>query len=246
VLKARFGGYDGRGQCFIRDRHDLQRACSAPYVGEAVLEAFVDFRCELSLVMARAVDGATACYPLAENVHVNGALSLSHAPSTTAAFLQADAERIALSVAGALNHVGVLAVELFLTAAGELSVNEIAPRTHNSGHFTLGACDTSQFEQHLRAIAGWSLGSTRQHSSAAMLNLYGDLWSPRAPDWTFLFSDASAHLHLYGKRSAWRGRKMGHITFLTADRTASSALAAAEAVRERLAREGKEPEGTGR
>ncbi len=236
VLKARFGGYDGRGQSLIRHRHELELACSAPYLAASVMEAFVDYRCELSVIMARGVDGAVSCYPLAENVHVNGSLWMSHAPSQTAAHLQGEAERIALAIARALNHVGVLAVELFLTAAGKLLVNEVAPRTHNSGHFTLGACETSQFEQHLRAIAGWSLGSTRQHSSAAMLNLYGDVWSPDPPDWKLLSSDAGAHLHLYGKRNAWPGRKMGHVTFLTGDRSALPALAAARALCERLLR----------
>jgi 5-(carboxyamino)imidazole ribonucleotide synthase len=243
VLKSRFEGYDGRGQARITGPTDVSAAAHLPFIGSSVLEAFIDFRCELSIVMARAVDGSTAYYPLVENVHRRGTLLFSHAPSTFGSTLQHEAERVAGAIALALGHVGVLAVEFFLTHDGQLLVNEVAPRTHNSGHFTLGACETSQFEQHLRAIAGWQLGSARQHTSAAMLNLYGDSWEPTPPPWPELLNAPGAHLHLYGKRAARPGRKMGHVLFLDAAPAASSALARAHALHARLSNSDAPPKG---
>jgi 5-(carboxyamino)imidazole ribonucleotide synthase len=226
VLKTRHGGYDGKGQARLHSPADVTPAWASLNAQPAVLEAFVDFRGEISVVLARGIDGATAVYAVAENVHHSGVLHTTLAPARIPAEVAAEAVRLARAVATALDHVGVLAVEMFLLPDGRLLVNEIAPRVHNSGHFTLGACETSQFEQHLRAVCGLPLAETTQYRPAVMLNLLGDLWRDGEPDWRPVLQERHAHLHLYGKRDARPGRKMGHVLVVQDD--ADAALATAE------------------
>jgi 5-(carboxyamino)imidazole ribonucleotide synthase len=228
ILKTRRGGYDGKGQIRIEESTELKHAWADLKGRPAVLEAFVDFEREISVILARDTQGRIAYYPVAQNVHSRGILHTTLAPAAVAETAAKEARRIAAAVADGLEHIGVMAVEMFLTKEGQVLVNEIAPRVHNSGHFTLGACATSQFEQHVLAVAGRPLGSPRQLTGAVMLNLLGDLWSSGEPDWDQVFSDPTARLHLYGKSPARPGRKMGHVTLLDDDTTA--ALARAEAL----------------
>lgn len=226
VLKTRTGGYDGKGQARLRDPGDVDEAWLAVEARPCVLEAFVPFRAEVSVILARGLDGATCVLGVAENVHRDGILHTCLAPARIGADVSTQAVRLACQVAEALHHVGVLALELFLMPDGRLLINEIAPRVHNSGHFTLGANLTSQFEQHLRAVCGLPLAAAEQHTPAVMLNLLGDLWTGREPDWRPVLTEPGAHLHLYGKRDARPGRKMGHVLVL--ERDADVALAKAE------------------
>ena len=212
VLKTRRLGYDGKGQFVLRAREDAAVAWATLGGSPLILEGFVRFARELSIVAARGRDGAIACYPLAENYHRDGILrlSLAPAPGGTPA-LQAAAERIATQALEALDYVGVLAIELFqveepASAAPALLVNEMAPRVHNSGHWTIEGAETSQFEQHLRAVLGLPLGSAAARGHAAMVNLIG-AW----PDPAAVLAVPGAHLHLYGKAPR-AGRKLGHIT----------------------------------
>lgn len=229
VLKTRRSGYDGRGQAKVRSVEDLERAWKEIGGQPAVLEAFVDFEMEVSVLLARDLDGKMCFYSLAENLHRNHILHTTHAPARVDQKLVSQAEEIGAQIATGLNHVGMMAVELFVTRDGALLVNEIAPRTHNSGHFTFGACATSQFEQHVRAICGLPLGDVELLRPAIMLNLLGDLWQDGEPDWSRLLAIRSTHLHLYGKQSARVGRKMGHLVVLGGDDgDADAALAAAE------------------
>lgn len=226
ILKRRLGGYDGRAQVRILQPEEADAAFLALDGAPCVLEAFVHYRAELSVVLARSTAGEIRYFETAENVHVGGILHTTVAPARLPMEARTEAEEIATAAAVALDIVGVLAVEFFLTTDDELLINEMAPRVHNSGHYTLGACVTSQFEQHLRAICGLPLGDQHQHQAAAMLNLLGDVWLDHAPDWTPTLAEPRAHLHLYGKRDAKRGRKMGHITVL--GQTGDEALAVAE------------------
>lgn len=223
VLKTRRSGYDGKGQARI-DRPE-QAAEAWQRIGEApaVLEAFVDFECEASVLLARGHDGAIASYAVPENLHRNHVLWASRAPGRVPAALCAQAEALGARIAGALGHLGMLAVELFVTRAGGLLVNELAPRTHNSGHYTFGACATSQFEQHVRAVCGLPLGDPRLLSPAVMLNLLGDLWADGEPDWNAVWKEPGASLHLYGKADAKPGRKMGHVLVVDSDVEAAHA-----------------------
>jgi 5-(carboxyamino)imidazole ribonucleotide synthase len=204
VLKTRRFGYDGKGQAKVSSPEEAARAFGAP----AILEGFVDFAFEVSVVAARGRDGSFAAYDPVENVHENHILRRSTVPSRLDAAQAAEAALIARKIAEALDYVGVFAVELFATKDGALLVNEIAPRVHNSGHWTIEACATSQFEQHIRAIAGWPLGSPERHSDAVMENIIGE----EAADWLRL--SRSGALHLYGKKEMRPGRKMGHLTRL--------------------------------
>ncbi len=178
------------------------------------LEAFVHFEKEVSAVLARFLDGEICFYAVAENDHRRHVLHTSHVPAEVSPALVERAERISAKIATELGHVGMMAVELFLTRDGDLLVNEIAPRTHNSGHYTFGACVTSKFEQHVRVVCGLVPGDATQLRPAVMLNLLGDLWSEGPPDWNIVLSDATAWLHLYGKSRASAGRKMGHVLVL--------------------------------
>jgi 5-(carboxyamino)imidazole ribonucleotide synthase len=175
-----------------------------------ILEDFVDFRCEVSVVVARGGDGAMAAYPPVENRHVNHILDTTIAPAALPPATAAEAEAIARDIAARLDLVGVLAVEMFVTRDGRLFVNELAPRPHNSGHWTIDACAASQFEQLVRAICGLPLGSAERHADAVMKNLIGD----EVERWRDAVVDPAAHLHLYGKRATRPGRKMGHVTRL--------------------------------
>jgi 5-(carboxyamino)imidazole ribonucleotide synthase len=213
VLKTASFGYDGKGQQLLRPGADLGEAFRLLGGGQGILEAFVDFTRELSVVAARSVDGSFAAFPVFENVHSHHILDVTSAPAAIPNELQAAAEGLARGILEALGVVGLLTVELFLTRDGRLIVNELAPRTHNSGHLTLDACATSQFEQQVRAICGLPLGDTRLRAPAAMANLLGDVWidAGGTPDWSAALAQPGVHLHLYGKSDPRRGRKMGHL-----------------------------------
>lgn len=234
VLKTRRSGYDGKGQALIRSMDDLPKAWAKIHGQPAVLEAFVKFQKEISVVLARGHDGKTAAYPVAENVHEHHILALTRMPAKISPTLARKAVTLATRVAKALDHVGVMAVEMFVTKRGELLVNEIAPRTHNSGHPTFGASATSQFAQHIRAICGLPMGPTDTRPSA-IVNLLGDLWKNGAPNWDFLQAFPSATLHLYGKADARPGRKMGHI--LIQARTADEAVKVGTKILKQLKKE---------
>jgi 5-(carboxyamino)imidazole ribonucleotide synthase len=212
LLKTRRFGYDGKGQILIRDRDEVSSALAAIGHAPALVEGIVPFEREISVVVVRGQDGAMQFYDPVENVHENGILAISRAPARIAASLTVEARGIAGKIAEALGHVGVLCVEMF-EGGGErpaLIVNEFAPRVHNSGHWTIDACLVSQFENHVRAIAGWPLGETSRHSDAVMTNLIG----ADVEQWRELAAQPGAALHLYGKSEARQGRKMGHVTRL--------------------------------
>jgi 5-(carboxyamino)imidazole ribonucleotide synthase len=227
VLKTAGFGYDGKGQAKIHSLHEAEGALRALEGQEAVLEAFVDFDREVSVVAARGLDGAFTHYGVIENAHRHHILDVSIAPATVSAKTAHEAVEIARSILEALDVVGVLCVEFFLTRDGKLLVNELAPRPHNSGHLTFDACVTSQFEQQLRAVCGLPLGSAEQYRPAAMANLLGDLWQGGEPNWAAACAFPGVKLHLYGKLVPRPGRKMGHLTAL-----ARSPEAAAQVVRE--------------
>jgi 5-(carboxyamino)imidazole ribonucleotide synthase len=217
VLKTRRSGYDGKGQVRIAAEKEFGSALEAIGHAPAVLEAFVDFEREISVLLARDVRGAVRFYPVAENEHRRHILHTTRAPARVSERLAREAEAIAERIACALDHVGVIAIEMFVTRDQTLLVNEIAPRTHNSGHYTLGACVTSQFEQHVRAICGQSLGETTLAAKVVMLNLLGDLWQEGVPPFEKVLAEPRAHLHLYGKQRAFVGRKMGHLLVVGED-----------------------------
>ncbi|HIJ62764.1 MAG TPA: 5-(carboxyamino)imidazole ribonucleotide synthase [Rhodospirillaceae bacterium] len=211
VLKTARLGYDGKGQVKIAPGIDLAEAWAEIQGQECILESFIDFEREISVIVARGTDGATACFDVVENRHRNHILDVTMAPAQIDPRLAGQAAAIATRAAVALNLIGLLAVEMFVTADGRLLVNEMAPRPHNSGHWTMDACLTDQFEQLVRAICGLPLGSPERHSDAVMTNLIGpdvDLWLP-------ILKEPESHLHLYGKSVARPGRKMGHVTRLT-------------------------------
>jgi 5-(carboxyamino)imidazole ribonucleotide synthase len=217
ILKVRRAGYDGKGQQRVDPSADAH-AVLAKLRGEpAVAEEVVRFTREISVILARGLDGQIAIYPIAENVHRHHILHTTRAPAPMPDPERKRAEAIAVSVAEALGHVGVMAVEMFELPDGKLLVNEIAPRTHNSGHYTYGACATSQFEQHVRAICGIPLGDPRALTGAVMVNLIGDLWAKGTPVWHEVLARPEARLHLYGKDAPAPGRKMGHVTLLDDD-----------------------------
>ncbi len=233
ILKRRTGGYDGRAQARLYAPMDAAAAWQALGEAPCIFEAFVDFAAELSVVLARSTHGEIRFFATAENIHQNGILHTTVAPARFSPPIRAAAEDLATRAAVALEIVGVLTVEFFLTRDGRLLINELAPRVHNSGHVTLGACVTSQFEQQLRAVCGLPLGSQHQHAPAAMVNLLGELWAKGAPNFVAVLAEPRAHLHLYGKREARPGRKMGHITVLAED--ADEALAVAQRLHAQLA-----------
>ena len=214
ILKTRRFGYDGKGQISIR--HDIMLDAAWAQFGKrpAILEAFIDFEIEVSVIAARGWDGSIAVYDVPENRHVNHILHQSIVPAAIAQTTAAQARNIAGRITSALDYVGVIGVELFVARRDgqeRLIVNEIAPRVHNSGHWTMDACIVSQFEQHIRAIAGWPLGDPGRHSNVVMTNLLGD----EAENWRNLAREAQAGLHLYGKAECRPGRKMGHMNRLT-------------------------------
>jgi 5-(carboxyamino)imidazole ribonucleotide synthase len=217
VLKTAAFGYDGKGQFLIRSRDQLAEAWDAIGRQEAVLEAFIDFEREISVVAARGEDGQFVHYGAIENQHSRHILDVSIAPARVSPQVSDDAVEIARCVLERLGVVGVLCVEFFVTRDGKLLINELAPRPHNSGHLTVDACVTSQFEQQLRAVCGLPLGSTAMHRPAAMANLLGDQWLKGEPDWRAACSYPDVKLHLYGKLEPRPGRKMGHLTALNHD-----------------------------
>ena len=207
ILKTRRFGYDGKGQARLAAPDDAGAAIAAMSGAPAVLEGFVDFDREISVIGARGTDGSVACFDPGENVHREGILRTTTVPAAIPSSLATDAVLVAGRILNALDYVGVIGVELFVTNSG-LVVNEIAPRVHNSGHWTQDACLIDQFEQHIRAIAGWPLGDGSRHADAVMENLIGDevdIWP----------SMQTAALHLYGKAEARPGRKMGHVNRIT-------------------------------
>jgi 5-(carboxyamino)imidazole ribonucleotide synthase len=214
ILKTRRFGYDGKGQALVREGADLAVTFRSLGGAPSILEAVVPFSAEISVVAARAADGAFAAYDVCENRHENHILKFTRAPARIAAETAAAAVDLAHAIADALDYVGVLAVEMFALAPvapgwpQRLLVNEIAPRVHNSGHWTLGAAETSQFEQHIRAIAGWPLADPVRHGDVTMTNLIGD----DILDTERWLTVPGASLHLYGKRLPQPGRKMGHVT----------------------------------
>jgi 5-(carboxyamino)imidazole ribonucleotide synthase len=233
ILKAARLGYDGKGQARVADRAAALEAFRAMGGVSCVLEQRLPLALEVSVLVARGFDGEARAWPVAENEHRGGILALSTVPARIDAALAARATGAALAIAAALDYVGVLCVEFFVLDDGRLVVNELAPRPHNSGHWTLDACVTSQFEQQARVLAGLPLGGVRQHSPAVMVNLLGDVWcrgTDRAsePDWSAVLGRPQAKLHLYGKTEARSGRKMGHVTVV--GETADEAVAVAAAI----------------
>jgi 5-(carboxyamino)imidazole ribonucleotide synthase len=213
VLKTRRFGYDGKGQATIREATDPADAWAAVGEHPSILEAFVPFIREVSVVAARGLDGTVVEFDLCENVHRDHILAETLVPATARPETATAALAAAARIIEALDYVGVLAVEMFVVGEGgaeRVLINEIAPRVHNSGHWTIEGAKTSQFAQHVRAVAGWPLGSAERLGRIRMLNLVG----PRAEDWPSIAADRSAHLHLYGKGEARPGRKMGHVTYV--------------------------------
>ena len=213
ILKTRRMGYDGKGQSRLMSPEDTAKALADMNGAPAILEGFVDFTHEVSVIAARGLDGAVSCYDPGENVHTDGILSTTTVPANLTSSQRTDAVLLAAQILNALDYVGVLGVELFVTSQG-LIVNEIAPRVHNSGHWTQNGCTICQFEQHIRAIAGWPLGDGSRHSNVIMENLIGDDVA-RIPD----IAKTKDAIHLYGKADAKPGRKMGHINRITGPAT---------------------------
>ena len=217
ILKTAAFGYDGKGQQTINAREDFDEIWSASSADELVLEVAVDFEKELSVIVARGADGAVATFPACENMHKNHILDLTVVPARVSPKVEKDAAQLACAIAEKLELVGLLAVEMFLKPNGDLLVNELAPRPHNSGHWTIEGCVTSQFEQQVRAVCGLPLGSTVILQPAAMANLLGEIWQGGEPDWRRGLQTEGVHLHLYGKREPRPRRKMGHLTALGRD-----------------------------
>ena len=238
IVKSSRFGYDGKGQIGVDTAAALAPAWTA-MGGACVLERRVALACELSVIVARNDSGDAATWPVAENRHRDGILDVSIVPARVPPALAAQARDTALRVAAALDYRGVLCVEMFVVDGGRLLINEIAPRPHNSGHYSIDACVTSQFEQQVRVLADLPLGETRSYGPAVMVNLLGDIWFEsvqtqvrREPDWRGVLEMPQAKLHLYGKREPRRGRKMGHVTCVAP--SLDEALAAARAVKQRL------------
>lgn len=217
ILKVAQFGYDGKGQVNVESSDMLMQAWDSLGRVACVLEQRIDLQKEVSVVLGRSVDATVRCFPVGENEHRQGILHRTVVPAAIDKDTEALAQQQAIRVAEALDYVGVMAVEFFIDKEDALLVNEIAPRTHNSGHFTLDACITSQFEQQLRAICGLPLGDTALLSPVVMVNLLGDLWRNHAPDWTALLEQPALKLYLYGKKEARSGRKMGHFCWLGDD-----------------------------
>jgi 5-(carboxyamino)imidazole ribonucleotide synthase len=237
ILKVARLGYDGKGQARVATAEEARVAFAEFGNVPCVLEKRLQLKTEISVVVARARDASVAIFPVAENEHKGGILDTSVVPARISDQLAEAARSYALRIAAALDYVGVLCVEFFVLEDGSLLVNEIAPRPHNSGHYSIDACVTSQFEQQARVLAGLPLGDTRQHTPAVMLNILGESWrgshAGEPPHWEQLLAHGSAKLHLYGKSQARPGRKMGHVTVLGT--TLTEALASAASVRALIA-----------
>jgi len=226
ILKVARFGYDGKGQARVSNQQEALAAFNAFEHEECVLEKMLKLDYEVSVVLARDAQGNVASFPTSENSHLNGILDVSIAPARGSDAISHQAQKLASMVAEKLDYTGVLGVEFFV-CDGELLVNEMAPRPHNSGHYTIDACITNQFEQQVRVLTGLPLGSAKQHSSAVMVNLLGDIWpsANEAPAWLAALAQAQLKMHLYGKQAARAGRKMGHYTVLSANRDEAIKLA---------------------
>lgn len=236
ILKVARFGYDGKGQARVRTQAEALAAFRNFKGEQCVLEQMLALEYEVSVVLARDAAGNISPFPTAENIHHNGILDISIIPARGSTEARAEAQMLARGVAEKLGYVGTLGVEFFV-CGGKLYVNEMAPRPHNSGHYTIDACVTNQFEQQVRALCGLPLGDARLHSAAVMVNLLGDVWPDgQEPDWSMLFEQTNLKLHLYGKREARPGRKMGHFTVIGED--AASVLDEAMSARDRIKVEG--------
>lgn len=222
ILKSATLGYDGKGQAAVDTVQQLTDAFHAMGGVECVLEQKVDIDREISVIVARNCDGDTACFPAAENIHINGILHTSTVPASVSHGILEQARQQATALVQNIHYIGVLAVEFFVSKDGALLFNEMAPRTHNSGHYTGDACVTSQFEQQTRMICGLPVGDTRLISPVIMVNMLGDCWPP---DWNAILGQPNIKLHLYGKKAARAGRKMGHFNVLADDVRDASQLA---------------------
>ena len=231
LLKTARLGYDGKGQARVDRAEDAGRVLAQWKNVPCVLEELLPLEREVSVVLARTAEGTTTVFPLAENRHSRGIRDITIAPARVPDALAGEAAALATRLAGELDYVGVLAVEMFVVG-GKLLLNEIAPRPHNSGHYTIDACRTSQFEQQVRVLCGMPPGDASQHSPAVMVNLLGDIWGMGEPRWEAVLRHRGAHLHLYGKREARAGRKMGHVTVCEA--TLERALEVALEIRREL------------
>ena len=223
VVKTADFGYDGKGQMKLTTATEVEQAAAIFRGRRCVVEAWCEFSCELSVIVARSTTGETRAFPVAENIHTHHILDFSIVPARVAPEVAAAAEALAACIAEKLGVVGLLAVELFLTTGGELVVNELAPRPHNSGHWSIDGCETSQFEQHVRAVCGLPLGSVAVREPTVMVNILGDAWRwadgkcVGQPNWTAVLAEPRAKLHLYGKAEPRLARKMGHFTVRAAD-----------------------------
>ena len=225
VVKTADFGYDGKGQLKVMTEADVT-AVARRFAGQpVVIEQYVDFACEVSAVVARSENGETAVFPVAENIHTNHILDYSIVPARVGPGVAVAAETMAREVAAKIGLVGVLGVEFFVTKAGDVLINELAPRTHNSGHYTMDACRTSQFEQQARAICGLPLGDVTLLTPVVMVNILGDAWAKGEPYWAALQAQPGMHLHLYGKSEARPGRKMGHFNVTAGEADAALRLA---------------------
>lgn len=232
VVKTADFGYDGKGQLKVMSEADIPAAVKKFAGQPVVIEQFVDFACEVSAVVARSPNAAVRVFPISENIHTNHILDFSIVPARVAPAVSSSAEKLARLIAEKINLVGVMGVEFFVTKSGEVLVNELAPRTHNSGHWTLDACMTSQFEQQVRAICGLPLGAVTLLSPVVMVNILGDAWAGGEPNWDVLLAQPNVRLHLYGKTDPRPGRKMGHFTVTARD--ADMALEFAQKYKARL------------
>ena len=217
ILKISRLGYDGKGQVRVYSPEEANAAFLDMGGKPCVLERKLELQTEISVIVTRVGTGQSVCFPVAENHHAGGILDISIVPARVEASVAEQARQMALQLAESLDYVGVLAVEFFVLGGGELLINEIAPRPHNSGHYSLNATQVSQFDQQVRAMCGLPPGDTRLLSPAVMVNLLGDIWGDDEPSWDILLSQANVHLHLYGKKSARIGRKMGHYNVLAED-----------------------------
>jgi 5-(carboxyamino)imidazole ribonucleotide synthase len=225
LLKTSRLGYDGKGQALVNSEADGISAFERFQKVPCILERRVELECELSVILARGEDGEIVTFPPAENRHHQGILETSVAPARVSEALTREARELATAVAQAMNYIGVLGVELFVASGGRLLVNEMAPRPHNSGHYTMDACSADQFEQQLRALCGLPLARPWLLSPVAMINLLGDLWEGGEPRWEEALRRPGVRLHLYGKAEARPGRKMGHLNCLAPDPSSALALA---------------------
>lgn len=235
ILKTATLGYDGKGQIRISDQTGLQAAFKEIGSVPCVLEKMLDLQTEISVVLTRTEGFPAICFPASENQHKNGILDISIVPARVSQEIQERAQKMAIRLADELDYIGVLAVEFFILKDQSIIINEIAPRPHNSGHFTLDACATDQFQQQVRALCQLPPANPTLLSPCVMVNLLGDTWpdeQKNEPDWSYVFGSPNAYLHLYGKKQARKGRKMGHFTLLSAE--TETALTEALAIQQRL------------